>query len=102
MNEITPDYIVEDVSEAVTHEQILDDRLPMNIEVYNQVKTYLNNVDVKTTKNAYKLFLSEFKLGVLKATMEKVKGNKTHAANLLGLNRLTLRNMLREHDLDNK
>jgi Fis family transcriptional regulator, factor for inversion stimulation protein len=68
--------------------------------VQRAMEAYFDDLDGHEASNLYSLFLEEVEKPFFEVVMQYTKGNITHAANLLGLNRVTLRNRLKKYDLD--
>ncbi len=63
------------------------------------VRRYLDEMDGEIGTDFYDLVLSEIEAPLLRAVMEYTRGNQTRAAQMLGLNRGTLRKKLKQHGL---
>jgi Fis family transcriptional regulator len=61
------------------------------------VRRYLDEMEGETGTDFYALVLGEVEAPMLQAVMEYTRGNQTRAAQLLGLNRGTLRKKLRDN-----
>lgn len=61
------------------------------------VRRYLDEMDGETGTDFYQLVLQEVEAPMLQAVMEYTRGNQSRAAQLLGLNRGTLRKKLRKY-----
>lgn len=64
------------------------------------METYLNDLDGHPVSNLHALFLEEVEKPFFDVVMKHTKSNITHAAKMLGLNRVTLRNRLKKYGLD--
>ena len=64
------------------------------------VRRYLDEMDGEMSTDFYDLVLSEVEAPLLQAVMEYTRYNQTRAAQMLGLNRGTLRKKLRENDIE--
>ncbi|MFT7286463.1 MAG: Fis family transcriptional regulator [Halieaceae bacterium] len=60
------------------------------------VRRYLDEMDGETGSDFYALMLSEVEAPMLQAVMEYTRHNQTRAAQMLGLNRGTLRKKLKQ------
>jgi Fis family transcriptional regulator len=66
----------------------------------NEVITaYLGTVDDDFISNLYDTVLAEVEPPLLEAVMQKARSNQSKAAQMLGLNRGTLRKKLRQYDM---
>ena len=63
------------------------------------VRRYLDEMDGETGTDFYALVLAEVEAPMLQAVMEYTRFNQSRAAQMLGLNRGTLRKKLRQHDI---
>ena len=72
---------------------------PLRKCVQDAVENFLSNLEGHECQGLYKLVLSEVEAPLLAAVMEYTKGNQSVAAQLLGLNRGTLRKKLDEYRL---
>jgi len=80
-------------------------------KVERKTKTFLENWLQKTVKQyivamkdhengqLYELILSGVERPLVKMVLKETAGNQTQAANVLGINRNTLRKKIKEHDL---
>ena len=66
------------------------------------VRRYLDEMDGELGSDFYDLVLSEVEAPLLQAVMDYTRGNQTRAAQMLGLNRGTLRKKLRQHGVDTR
>lgn len=67
--------------------------------VKHSIRRYLYDLDGAQPNNMYDLVLREIELPLFEAILEHTKGNQSRAAELLGLNRGTLRKKLRSYNL---
>lgn len=61
---------------------------------------YFSDLDGHKPGNLYDLVLDEVELPLLETVLRHTRGNQSKAAQILGLNRATLRKKLRKHGLD--
>ena len=73
---------------------------PLRQCVGEAVDNYFSTLDGRATNGLYKLVLKEVEAPLLEAVLRQTRGNQTRAAEVLGLNRGTLRKKLREYGLD--
>jgi len=64
------------------------------------MKRYLKDLNGHTPNQLYDFFLQEVEKPFLDVVMQHTDWNITHASNMLGLNRATLRNRLKKYKLD--
>jgi len=60
---------------------------------------YFSHLEGEAVSNLYTMVLAEVEAPLLDVVMRNVDGNQTRAAELLGLNRGTLRKKLKQYDL---
>ena len=70
--------------------------------VLQALHNYFSNMGDHKPVDLYSLVLREVELPLLQAVLEYSEGNKSKAANILGLNRVTLRKKLKQHQLKKK
>jgi len=72
---------------------------PLSECVENALKDYFEQLDGHPAANLYDMLLAEVEAPLLKATLTHTNGNQSRAAEILGLNRGTLRKKLKTYDL---
>ena len=60
---------------------------------------YFNQLDGEPVSELYQMVLAEMEIPLLEKVLEYTRGNQTKAAELLGLNRGTLRKKLKQYGL---
>ncbi len=70
--------------------------------VQRAMETYFEDLDGHQVNDLHALFLEEVEKPFFDVVMKHTHGNITHAAQLLGLNRVTLRNRLKKYGLDTR
>ncbi len=68
--------------------------------VQRAMEDYFEDLDGHHASDLYALFMEEVEKPFFDVVMQYTQGNITHAAQILGLNRVTLRNRLKKYDLD--
>ncbi len=63
------------------------------------VRRYLADLGDSAPTNLYQLLLEQIEKPLLAVVMEKARGNRCRAAQVLGINRNTLRKKLQQYDL---
>lgn len=81
-----------------------DDALPDQGGILHEtvtacVRQYLDEIDGEPTTDFYQLVLSQVEPPLLREIMAYTRHNQTRAAQMLGLNRGTLRKKLRQYDI---
>lgn len=64
------------------------------------LETYFKDLDGHQAGDLYQMVICEVEQPLLKSVMEHTRGNQSKAAEILGLNRSTLRKKLSQHGLD--
>lgn len=72
---------------------------PLSQCVETALKDYFKNLDGHPAANLYEMLLAEVEAPLFKATLEHTHGNQSRAAEILGLNRGTLRKKLKTYGL---
>lgn len=67
--------------------------------VEHALQQYFLHLDGQTTNDLYQLVLSEVEAPLLEAVLAYTRNNQSKAAQMLGLNRGTLRKKLKQYDL---
>ena len=67
--------------------------------IQTSLNTYFQDLDGHKAGNLYELIMVEAEKPLLNVVMEQTKGNITQAAEMLGLNRGTLRKKLKQYGL---
>lgn len=69
---------------------------PLRTQAKVAIKNYLSQLNGNDVDDMYDLVLSEIEAPMLEEVMQYTRGNQTRAANLLGINRGTLRKKLKK------
>ena len=64
------------------------------------MRQYFKDLDGEKCSGIYDMVVSAVEKPMLEVVMLQAQGNQTRAAQLLGLNRNTLRKKLKQHDID--
>jgi len=67
--------------------------------VQKAVANYLQQLNGQDVDDLYELVLSELEKPLLEEVMKYTRGNQTRAANLMGINRGTLRKKLKQYGM---
>lgn len=73
--------------------------IALHLHVDRAMRHYFSNLQGETPHNVYDLVLAEIEKPLLSVVLEQTRGNQTRAAEILGLNRGTLRKKLKAHGL---
>ena len=68
--------------------------------VRRSMESYFDDLDGHEAGDLYALFMEEVEKPFFDVVMKHTKGNITHASQMLGVNRVTLRNRLKKYKLD--
>lgn len=74
-------------------------RIPLAKQVKMALELYFQDLDGQDPCDLYRLVLSEVEKPLLETVMKQTRGNQSKAAEVLGLNRSTLRKKLQQYDL---
>lgn len=72
---------------------------PLRVHVERVVRQYFAMLDDEMPTDLYELILKEIEQPLLSVVLEKCRGNQTKCAQILGLNRGTLRKKLKTYGL---
>jgi len=80
---------------------VMDDHkhAPLSVCVETALKDYFEQLNGHATANLYDMLLAEVEAPLFKATLLHTNGNQSRAAEILGLNRGTLRKKLKTYGL---
>ncbi len=67
--------------------------------VKKSLEKYFRDLGEQTPSNVYEMVVFTVERPILEAVMARAEGNQSHAADMLGINRNTLRKKLQQHDL---
>ena len=73
---------------------------PLRTQVQAALKDYFQRLEGHVPCNLYKLVLREVEPPLLETVMEYTRGNQTRAAEILGINRSTLRKKLKQYEIE--
>ena len=74
---------------------------PISNCVKDALERYFQDLDGHNTNGLYQMVINEVEQPLFEAVMQHVGGNQSKAAELLGINRGTLRKKLEKYDIDN-
>jgi len=72
---------------------------PLRSHVSRSLNEHFRNLDGEPVSDLYALVLAEMEIPLLEKVLEYTRGNQTRAAEMLGLNRGTLRKKLKQYGL---
>ncbi len=73
---------------------------PLRSQAKIAISNYLSQLNGNDVDDMYDLVLSEIEAPMLEEVMKYTRGNQTRAANLLGINRGTLRKKLKKYGMN--
>lgn len=76
-----------------------DSAVPLRTQTAQALQNYFSHLNGDHPRGLYELVLREVEEPLFRSVLDYVKGNQSRAAEVLGLNRGTLRKKLREHGL---
>lgn len=79
---------------------VTNETIPLNGYVRKALEKYFSDLNGHNPGDLYQLFMSEVERPLLEKVMDHTKGNQTRAAEVLGINRGTLRKKLDYYDLN--
>lgn len=86
------------VTTVTSQDQIT--KKPLRDSVKTSVKNYLAQLNGKEVNNLYEMVLAELEHPLLDMIMQHTRGNQTRAANMMGINRGTLRKKLKKYGMN--
>ncbi len=75
-------------------------RPPLREQVRDSLHDYFRKLEGDMPANLYKLVLEEMERPLLETVLHHTKGNQSRAAQVLGLNRSTLRKKLQQYGIE--
>ena len=81
------------------HVQTQEKPQPLSNAVQKAVANYLQQLNGQDVDDLYELVLSELEKPLLEEVRKYTRGNQTRAANLMGINRGTLRKKLKQYGM---
>lgn len=74
-------------------------RMPLRFHVQQAVEQYFVELEGETATNLYQTILHEVEKPLLEVVLEQTQGNQSKTAQILGLNRGTLRKKMQQYGL---
>ncbi len=72
---------------------------PLSVCITESIETYFDDLNGQEPSNLHNFFINEVEKPFLQVVMKRVNGNQTKAAEILGINRNTLRKKLKAYSL---
>ena len=91
--------VVQESSEKRAEQHIELNRIPLAKQVKTAMESYFQDMEGHTPSELYRMVINEVEKPLLESVMKQVRGNQSRAAEMLGLNRSTLRKKLQLHNL---
>jgi Fis family transcriptional regulator len=85
---------------AAARAEAADRENELSLTVRKMMKQYFNDLDGEKPSGIYNMVVNCVEKPLLEVVMYHAQGNQTRAAELLGINRNTLRKKLLEHGID--
>ena len=93
------DYHFSHHDESLSDISVSDLQQPLRVHVERVVRQYFAMLGDDMPTDLYDLILKQIEEPLLSVVLEKTRGNQTKCAQVLGLNRGTLRKKLKTYDL---
>ncbi|MGH8620026.1 MAG: helix-turn-helix domain-containing protein [Burkholderiales bacterium] len=71
----------------------------MSRSVRRAIEGYFRDLDGEKPSRVYRMVIDCVEKPLLETVLHRVRGNQTHAAAMLGINRNTLRKKMKEHGI---
>lgn len=102
--DITTESISDDAASHVhsytsSTASLTDAQQPLRVHVERVVREYFVALENEVPTDLYELILKEVELPLLTVVLEQTRGNQTKCAQILGLNRGTLRKKMKAYNL---
>jgi len=72
---------------------------PLSVCIKHSMEQYFKDLNGEVPANLHNFFINEVEKPFLEVVMNQVNGNQTKAADILGINRNTLRKKLKTYNL---
>lgn len=77
--------------------KVTEQQKPLHHYVEQALHNYFSQLGDESISNLYELVLAEVEVPLLKSVLQRTEGNQSKAAQMLGINRGTLRKKLKEY-----
>ncbi len=91
--------IGQESTEKRTEQHVEINRIPLAKHVKAAMEIYFQDLEGHMPSDLYRMVVNEIEKPLLESVMKQVRGNQSRAAEILGLNRSTLRKKLQLHNL---
>ena len=82
-------------------DQNKEDRKSLKYQVGLALRRYFKELDGNKATNVFEMVIKEVEKPMLEEVMKYCNGNKSQASKILGINRVTLRTKLKQHNIKN-
>ncbi len=82
-------------------DQNKEDRKSLKYQVGLSLRRYFKELDGNKATNVFEMVIKEVEKPMLEEVMKYCNGNKSQASKILGINRVTLRTKLKQHNIKN-
>lgn len=72
---------------------------PLRASVQSALELYFRDLDGHDAEDVYEMVIGQVEQAMLESVMQHTRSNQTRAAEVLGINRSTLRKKLKQHGL---
>ena len=86
----------QDVARLVPRERR---KQPLRASVQSALELYFRDLDGHDAEDVYEMVIGQVEQAMLESVMQHTRSNQTRAAEVLGINRSTLRKKLKQHGL---
>jgi Fis family transcriptional regulator len=93
-----PESRGENINAEIEHQKNMSKESIQEV-VQKSLEEYFNDLGEQQASNIYDMVVLTVEKPILQVVMTRAEGNQSHAAQMLGINRNTLRKKLQEHGL---
>jgi len=79
-----------------------NDVMPASLSdhVTNMLETYFNTLEEQQASDVYEMVLQQVEKPMIEFVLNQTENNQTHAANILGINRNTLKKKIQKYKVE--
>jgi len=84
-----------------THTRLIDRRKAASLseQVTQTLETYFNTLEDEQASDVYEMVLQQVEKPLIEFVLQQTENNQTHAANILGINRNTLKKKMQKYQI---